>query len=173
MPAAEGTKATLLARIGASRAALEAVVAGVARGAMERAAADGWSVRDHLAHVTAWERSLLALLRGQSRAAAVGLSDEEEAALDTDAINARIAAAARSLSLDEVVAQFHESHREVLGVLAPMTDADFALPYSHYQPNDPPYNGQPVIGWVAGNTFEHYGEHTGWLKAAALSNEPR
>ena len=44
-----------------------------------------------------------------------------------------------------------------------MSDDDLALPYSHYQPNDPPYNAEPVAGWVAGNTSEHYEEHIGWL----------
>ena len=44
-----------------------------------------------------------------------------------------------------------------------MDDAALYLPYSHYQPGAPPYNDQPVIGWIAGNTFGHYEEHIEWL----------
>jgi len=25
-----------------------------------------------------------------------------------------------------------------------------------------------VVGWVAGNTYEHYAEHIGWIKAFSL-----
>ena len=43
-----------------------------------------------------------------------------------------------------------------------MSDADLRKPYSHFQPKDPEKKG-PVIGWVAGNTYEHYAEHIGWI----------
>jgi hypothetical protein len=44
-----------------------------------------------------------------------------------------------------------------------MTDEDLQRPYSHYQPNDPPHNPAPVLGWITGNTNEHYEEHSSWL----------
>jgi hypothetical protein len=33
---------------------------------------------------------------------------------------------------------------------------------NHFQPGDPD-EGRPVIGWVVGNTHEHYAEHIGWM----------
>jgi hypothetical protein len=47
--------------------------------------------------------------------------------------------------------------------LEKLSDADLQKPYSHYQPGDPDEK-RPVIEWVAGNTYEHYEEHAGWIK---------
>ena len=55
--------------------------------------------------------------------------------------------------------------RELVMLLNSMTQADLEMPYSHYQPDDLPYNGNPVGGWVHGNTWDHYNEHIGWLEA--------
>jgi hypothetical protein len=47
-----------------------------------------------------------------------------------------------------------------------MTDADLRRSYNHYQPDDPrdPGDDRPVVEWVAGNTYEHYAEHVGYIK---------
>lgn len=124
--------------------------------------ADGWSPRDHVVHVTAWERSLLALLRGESRAAAVGLTDAEHDALEIEGINARILALAAHLSPPEVRRRASKTHAELLTLLHSLTDEDVNLPYSHYQPTAGS-NGDPVFNWIGGNTFGHYEEHIGWL----------
>ena len=42
---------------------------------LTKVGADGWSVKDHLAHVAAWEHSLLALIEGRDRPAGMGLSE--------------------------------------------------------------------------------------------------
>lgn len=158
------TVANLLRRIGDRRGRLEAVLAPLSDEEMSAPRADGWAVRDHLAHIVGWEGSLLALLRGESRALAVGLTPGEYETLDTDAINARILADSRGLPLAEVKRRFAERHEEVLAFLRGMSDAGLMLPYSHYQPNDPPRNENPVIGWIAGNTFGHYEEHLEWIE---------
>ena len=46
---------------------------------------DGWAVKDHLAHVAAWEASLIALLEGGDRGAAMGIAATGEQG--TDEIN--------------------------------------------------------------------------------------
>jgi hypothetical protein len=156
----------LLRRIAERRGELETLVATLSPDALSAPRPDGWAITDHLYHVAAWESSLLALLRGESRAVAVGLSEAEEHSLDTDGINARIDAAGRKLSPDEVRRRFEETHREVLAQLESMSDTDLLLLYSHYQPDAPPYEARPVLGWIAGNTYEHYEEHIGWIKAS-------
>ena len=40
---------------------------------------DGWTVKDHLDHIAAWEKSLIALLDGSNRAAAMGISASGDA----------------------------------------------------------------------------------------------
>ncbi len=162
----EWTRPGLLARIGERWLQLEAIVASFPADRRESPGPDGWSLKDHVAHVTAWERSLLALLRGEDRAAAVGLDRAFYDAHETDIL---VNAAIRDLHLadpfDSALEDFAATHREVLALLDGLDDSALSLPYSHYQPEDLPYNERPVIGWIAGNTFEHFEEHTGWLTA--------
>ena len=53
-------------------------------------------------------------------------------------------------------------------MLAGLSDADLLKTYRHYQPDEPEENsGAPIIGWIAGNTYEHYAEHQAWVEALA------
>lgn len=67
--------------------------------------------------------------------------------------------------LADILEDFHSTHKRLLETVEAMDDAALYLPYSHYQPDDLPYNDQPVVGWIAGNTFDHYEEHIDWLTA--------
>ncbi len=158
-------QADLLRRIRDSRAALEQMVARLGEVQLTTPGLDGWSVKDHLAHVAAWEESLLALLEGRDRNAAIGIdpSSAESANHDVDALNAIIQRRSRERSLADVLATFRETHGRVLAMLAKLTDADLLRPYSHYQPNVEPRDPRPVIGWIDGNTWEHYDEHSTWI----------
>jgi ureidoglycolate hydrolase len=160
-------KETLLRRIRESRASLEQVVARLSAEQLTAAGPDGWAVKDHLAHVAAWEESLLALLDGRDRNQAVGLSAAESVSAnhDTDAINAVIYRRHRDRSASDVLATFHETHARVLAALDRLTDADLLRPYSHYQPNAQPLDPRPVLGWIEGNTWDHYDEHAAWIRA--------
>jgi hypothetical protein len=128
-------------------------------GLMARAG-DGWTVKDHLAHIGAWESSLRGLIEGRDRLKAMGVHDPVEAS--TDVVNAAVF----KLHEDETAAQaleyFRDSHAQLMAVLGKLSDGDLAKPYSHYQPTDADEK-RPVRGWVAGNTYEHYAEHIEWI----------
>lgn len=159
-------KAELLARIRRSRAALEQTIGGLSDAQLTAPVGDdGWSIKDHLAHVVAWEQSLLALLAGRDRDAAIGLGGAPDGEHNTDDLNALLYARHKDRPLPEVLVDSRQSHERVLAALGGLSDADLFKPYSHYQPDDPPYNPDPVIGWIAGNTYEHYQEHQGWIEA--------
>ena len=50
------------------------------------------------------------------------------------------------------------------------SDADLRKTYSHYQPDEPGEDsGEPIMRWVAGNTYEHYAEHQEWIEALIKS----
>jgi hypothetical protein len=127
---------------------------------------DGWwTVKDHLIHLAAWEDSLLALLDSRDRAAAMGAPGLENAG--TDAINAAVQMQHRDDVPEEAVSRFRETHRRLLDRLRGLSDEDLSRPYSYYQPDaDGLDDGEPVSGWVAGNTFEHYDEHLAYIRAA-------
>lgn len=125
---------------------------------------DGWAVKDHLAHIAAWEHSLLALLEKGDRHEAMGVGPELS---DTDAINAAVWSLHRAKTPEQSLAYFRATHDLLMKRLRAMSDEDLQLSYNHYQPNEPrdPADDRPVIDWVAGNTYEHYAEHLAWITA--------
>ena len=124
--------------------------------------ADGWAVKDHLVHIAAWELSLLGLLEGADRRSAMGVPGADEA---TDAINAAVWGLHSGKTPEQALAFFRETHGSLMRKLGTLSDADLQRPYNHYQPNDPhdASDNRPVVDWVAGNTWEHYAEHIGWI----------
>jgi hypothetical protein len=124
--------------------------------------ADGWAVKDHLVHLAAWEHSLIALLEGADRRTAMGVAGEAE---DTDSINAAVWSLHQSKTPEQALAYFRDTHAVLVELLGKMSDADLQLSYNHYQPDDPRNtdDDRPVRDWVAGNTYEHYAEHTEWI----------
>ncbi|MBA3470817.1 MAG: ClbS/DfsB family four-helix bundle protein [Herpetosiphonaceae bacterium] len=125
---------------------------------------ENWRVKDHLTHLAAWEQSLLALLEGRDRHQAFGLGAVDLAGMDYDQINARIQQHHAHLSHAESLALAQHSHTQLRAAIAALSDADLQRPYAHFQPNTQHENAQlPVINWIAGNTYEHYAEHQGWI----------
>jgi uncharacterized damage-inducible protein DinB len=122
---------------------------------------DGWAIKDHLFHLAAWELSLLALVEGKDRQAAMGVTLDPEA--ETDPINDAVFQLHRRESVEAARKYLGDSHSRLVAALAELTDADLQRPYSFYQPGDV-VEMRPVIGWVGGNTYEHYDEHAGWIK---------
>lgn len=127
-----------------------------------------WTVQDHMAHLAAWADGIAALLRGEPRWAAMGLaiSAAEREGLDYDALNEQIAARHRSKSAAEVRAWLAAAHRRVADAVAAMSDADLLRPYGSFL-SPPDAAGDPIFGYVAGNTYEHYAEHLPWIQAIA------
>jgi hypothetical protein len=123
---------------------------------------DGWAVKDHLVHIAAWEHSLIALLDGRDRLTAMGVPNAGD---ETDAINGAVWALHSKKSPEQSLAYFRDTHALLMALLSRLSDADLQQPYNHYQPNDPrdPGDNRPVVDWVAGNTYEHYAEHVGWI----------
>lgn len=159
MAESEITVAELLSRIRESRWQLDALLAS------NPATPDGaWTSKDHMAHIAAWEGSALALLNGQPRMGHVGLDTKAYRTLGEDAINEHIRTRFAGNPEAEVRAQYDAVYTALIARLETMSDDDLKLPYSHYQPNDPPYNPRPVWHWIAGNTYEHYAEHTGIMR---------
>jgi hypothetical protein len=127
---------------------------------------DGWAVKDHLIHLGAWELSLIGLLEGGDRPAAMGVPGTEH---ETEALNRAVWALHRDKTPDEAVAFFARTHALLLSTMDKLSDADLQLPYSHYQPATKGKEGtdRPVFDWVAGNTYDHYAEHIPWITSLA------
>jgi uncharacterized damage-inducible protein DinB len=153
---------SLLPPVDKGWAELDALVDSLGPIGLTKVGSDGWAVKDHLVHIAAWEHSLLALLDRRDRRAAMGVSKTAE---DTDAINAEVWSLHQSKTPEQALAYFHETHALLMAFLSRLTDADLQRPYNDYQPDDKrdPSENRPVGDWVAGNTYEHYAEHIGWI----------
>jgi hypothetical protein len=122
----------------------------------------GWAVKDHLVHLAAWETAFLARLAGRATHEALGL-DEATLALDEDAVNAAIFARHRPPA--EVLDTVRASHRAARARLATLDDRAVAGAVGDVLPPGAGGDGSPAAPWIAGNTWEHYEAHHGWIRA--------
>ena len=158
----------LIERMEPSRASLETAVGSIDRALRTKPGPDGWSVRDHLAHVAAWENSVVALLQGIPRHVGLGVDQDLYATGSEDDINAAIVEKARGASFEQALERHRQVHSDMLDVLSRLTDADLLRSYASFLPEEPgDKSGRPVIDWIAGNTYEHYDEHEAWISELA------
>jgi hypothetical protein len=124
---------------------------------------DGWAVKDHLVHVGAWEHWLLALFEHRDRMAAMGLGSLKTKAIDD--VNDAVWKLHRGDTPQQAIAYFRKAHQELMAVMRRQAPGDFERPYSPVFANAEGAGAQqPVLVAVAGNTYDHYAEHVGWIK---------
>lgn len=154
----------LHAALARSRENLLAVVEPLDDERIARLGPEGWSVKDHLAHLAVWERWATGILTGQDKAATLGVPPDLLATDGFDQINEAIRARWAGTPRPEVMAMLAASREELLATLAGLTYADLMKPYAHYQPASPDLT-DPVAFWVAGNSYQHDDEHRPWIEA--------
>ena len=151
------------ARIRSKRKELVDVIATIDAAALSAPGPDGgWAIKDHLVHIGAWEHWLLALFERRDRLAAMGAPGVDR---DVDAINAVVWEKHRHDSPAEARAYFDDAHDQLMAVLDQQSTEDFERPYkTFFEPAEGDEATQPVLVAVAANTYDHYDEHTGWIK---------
>ena len=127
--------------------------------------AEGWTVKDHIIHMTAWERSVVFLLQGKPRHEGLGVEEALYLGGDDDKINAAIYEQRKDLPLAEAREQFRDTHRQLVALLEPMTEDDLSKTYRQYLPDEEGEGeGPPIYALVYGNTSGHFREHLGWIR---------
>jgi hypothetical protein len=148
-------KADLLARIQREWDALGQAYAGLSDAKMSVPDTGGWSIKDNLAHLTAWENFMRqAYLRGRPEDEAMGIDGETLKQADENGINAILFERNKNRSVAEILAELDQSHQAVLAELEGMSFEDMMRPLD---PEDP--KRRPVMDWIIGNTYEHYQQH--------------
>jgi hypothetical protein len=153
--------AALVELLARERGALEQAVAGMGDDALA-ATAGGWSAKDHLAHVAAWERRLVGEVRGDRAAARFGLDAAAFGAADTDALNALLHARHRDDPPAVVRAEFRAAGEALRAAVAGLRDADLLRPG---RPDDPAV--ETLVDLIAWDTFKHYPEHAAAITGRA------
>jgi hypothetical protein len=153
--------ADLLARIQSEWTALNQAIAELNDEQMNTPDAGGWSVKDNLAHLAAWEQFMLQhYLQGHPAHEAMQVDEATWKTLDENGINAILHKRNQARPVSEVLADRRRSHEQVVATLERMPFADLMKPL---YPDDP--KARPLIGWVIGNTYEHYQEHRATIEA--------
>ncbi len=150
-----------MVRIAREWAALEEAIANLSAEQMSAPGAGGWSVKDNLAHLTAWEQFMLGCyLQGRPAHEAMGMDEATFRAADEDGLNDITYRRNRDRPVADVVADWRRSHRALVDYLWSVPFDGLMKPLD---PDDP--EKRPVIGWVIGNTYEHYQEHGANIRA--------
>src|SRR5262245_32469852 len=118
------TKAQLLERIRREYSALEQTLGKLDQQQMTTASADGWSTKDNLAHIAAWQSILRVFHIGGRpfREAAPDIS-AEYAKDDVNTINDGLHRRDRDLPLATVLDRFRGSHQQTLALIEGMSEA--------------------------------------------------
>jgi uncharacterized protein (TIGR03083 family) len=150
----------VLSHIRESRAKLERLITELDEATLTRPGPEGWSVKDHLAHLTAWRRMVLGYLDGKPQAEGLGIDPRLSAEGSEEDINAALEAQHKDKPLAQVVEEFRATYEALIARLAAFDEADWQKPY----PLTPPSKNARQ-GNIEGNTFFHDEEHLPWIEA--------
>jgi hypothetical protein len=148
-------KAELLNRNRSERELLEEILLNLNAGEMTAPELEGgWSVKDTLAHITAWEQEMIGWLRAAQRGETperppFGLGEQV-----VDQINAGFYQANRDKPLEQVLDESSQSYREALEIVEQAPKADLFDPKRFQW-----LEGEAFWPIVAANTCWHYEEH--------------
>ena len=154
------SKAEILARIDAGWRPFRDAVRGLGRTRLDEATPAGWSYRELLAHVAAWEDLTARRLEGHRES---GDRSPVEEARDVDAFNARVAAQHRLVGAEALLDELDTAHRRLLSELSRLTDEQVAADV-----RETPFGPASwVEAIVAGSSYGHYAEHAHELGASS------
>jgi hypothetical protein len=163
LPAEPSTVAQLLERIQIDWAALEFVVGGLSAAELTAPGPEVWSVKDHLAHIAEWERGCTAVLGRRPQWEGFLLEESVYTGMDLDGLNDILYQRHRSDSIEDVKAMANAAHADMVAAISHLADTDLQRPVGEYSMSSNP--DRLLLEKIAGDTYEHYAEHAGWIKA--------
>jgi hypothetical protein len=150
----------LITRLHAARARVERLLASHPPAALTAPGPEGWSVKDHLTHLTAWLRKQLALFAGRAAHEGLGVSESAWENDSEDELNAAVQQRDQHMTLDEALRQYRAAFDDLLAWLEGVDDGSLAAPFDA----DDPEAGR-LIDRVPGNSYAHDLEHLPWMEA--------
>jgi len=157
-------KIKLLNIMRTERARWETLLAEVDEAQMTQVGVEGeWSVKDIIAHVTAYERWIVARLQSALGGETLRLETDQ---LDLEQRNRWIFEENRNRSLHDVLAESQQVFQQLLGLVQTLSDEDLTDPHRLEPFLDPLWtDGLPVLTCIAADSYEHYGQHIPSIRA--------
>ena len=145
------TKEELIEKIEKSYSEWEDVLAEVGDSRMaQRGVADDWSVKDLVAHLAAWQQRVLDRMDADTTG-----NPAESLGQTVDEINVALYERNRDRPLHDVLAQARDTYDRFLTRVRSLSEEQIFKP-GHFTFTE----DDALYEWIAGNTFEHYEEHT-------------
>ena len=152
-------KTRILDEMRTKYAALEEILTPLDDTQMTTAGVNGdWSIKDIMAHITSWHHRLLDRLHAAMRnekPTLPAISTDEEMHM----LNEQFYQENKSRPLSEVLNDFHTSYRQIVELVQSMNEEDLIDPQRFAW-----MRGDPLWYLVAGDTYEHYLEHSQPIK---------
>ncbi len=141
----------LLAALVAARARLDAALEGMNPEELTAPGRAGdWSVKDLLAHVTAWDVDLLTNLGKVKRGQKSGRTQWDQAGIQAQ--NDAWQAEMKNRPLERVLADYDGVHEQLLRVVQSLSDAELEAPADWLQ-------GRPLFQYFVDHVVTHEDEH--------------
>jgi hypothetical protein len=163
------SKAELVARRRALYTHFDALIAGLSEQQLQMPGVNGdWSVKDHLAHLTFWERvNLLDMLKAIEQGTSwtdPGLERTEEV---RDQTNQQVYLHNKDRSLADVLSEFQATHQQVIESLEKLSEEELQTPHDWL-------GGDSIMTWLS-DPNGHYDEHEqsirDWLARQSSAKE--
>jgi len=155
--------ADVLSRIHTTWSELVGTLDGLSQSQLVEADPEGWSIKDHLAHITAWDRVPAAIMRGDRQHVAFGLDEGAYERIDSvDQLNAIIYERHRDRALADVQADMQQAHADLVSAVEKLSDADLDRAIADF--GSDPDDTRPLRDKIEGDSYGHYVEHAGWLR---------
>ena len=151
-------------KLEAAWAELESCLAALSESQMTEFHDDqGWSVKDHITHLAAWEESMAMLFQGKPRHQTLGIELPKFSGENIDKINAAIRERWKPLSIGTAIQEFRSIHTRFLRSVKGLSEADLNQPVGLFFPQTPPGEERRVFELLQANTTDHYLEHLPWI----------
>jgi hypothetical protein len=162
---------------------LESFLAGLTPAQASIQDANGWTIKDHVTHLAAWEASVAILFQGGRRHDALGVDEafylntglgnllgperpsEDDASFDD--INQVIKTRHQDLSFSKALTMMRDTHDRLIVHARSLTEADLVTTVSDYFPQAPRGDDRTMAAFIFDNTAGHYMEHLQWMRALA------
>lgn len=130
--------------------------------------AGGWTVKDHVIHMAAWEDGINAMLDKKDRRVYMDIPKDVWKSGD-DPINAIIQQRYKDLTWDEVQQKRQAIHDKLLKHIDALDEKTLQGPYTAYNPDSP--SKRLITEFISGSTYEHYDTHLPWMAAIAAGKQ--
>ena len=150
----------LLERVDRSWTMLDRTVKTLSDEQLQQSDGGAWTIKDHLAHVTAWEERIVAVLNGRPSHEALGVGPNAWRDSGVDGVNEAVYQARKDRSTAQVLDEFHGTHQTLVDALHGLDDEALQHSYNSFGAEDSGERGnEPILNWIVGDTYEHYIEH--------------